>query len=95
MVPVEWVAINTSVILGIGGFLWRQARKVDVLYQAFFGVNGQNGILRRLDEVMAETKSVDARIGETRHMMRNEMAAAILQLHDELDKRIDRELRKP
>lgn len=95
MVPIEWAVINTSAIVAVGGYVWRQARKVDVLYQAFFGVDGRNGILRRLDEVMAETKSVDTRIGETRHMMRNEMAAALLQLHDELDRRIDRELRKP
>jgi len=95
VVPIQWAVINTAAIVAMGGYLWRQSRKVDVLYQAFFGVDGRNGILRRLDEVLADAKSVDARIADTRHTMRNEMQTAIMQLHDELDRRIDRELRKP
>lgn len=95
MPSIEWVAINTAVVLGLGGYVWRQARKVDVLYQAFFGVDGRNGLLRRLDDVMADAKTVDERLRDTRHTIRNELQAAVLQLHDEFDKRMSRFEDKP
>jgi len=88
--PLNWSAVNTALIVATGGYLWRQARKVDVIYQAFFGVNGRNGLLRRVDAVEQETKTVDARIKETRHDIRNEFQVSILQLHDEFDKRMTR-----
>ena len=95
MVPVQWAAFNSAALLGLGGYLWRQSRKIDVLYQAFFGVNGRNGLLRRLDDVMADAKTVDQRITETRHQIRNEFQTALLQLHDEIDKRLDQKQGKP
>lgn len=89
--PVEWGAINTALLLALGGYLWRQARRVDTIYQALFGVNGRNGMLRRLDIIEALLGTVDKRIEDTRHILRNEFQVALLQQHDEIDKRLTRE----
>lgn len=89
--PVEWGAINTALLLALGGYVWRQMKKVDTLYQAFFGVNGRNGLLRRVDLIEVIAATVDKRIEDTRHLLRNEFHIALLQLHDDIDKRLDRE----
>jgi len=73
MPPLDWGALNTALILGLGTYLWRQAKKVDVVYQAFFGVNGRNGVLRRIEKVEGETATVDERIVDSRHMIRSEI----------------------
>ena len=46
---------------------------MDVVYQAFFGVNGRNGVLRRIEKVEGETATVDERIVDSRHMIRSEI----------------------
>ena len=89
-VPVDWSTLNTALILSIGGYLWHQARKVDTIYQAMFGVNGRNGLLSRLGKVEGDSATVDKRIEETRHKLRNEYQATVLQLENGLNERLTR-----
>lgn len=43
--PVDASVVNTAVLLAIGGYVWRQGRKVDALYQSLYGAPGQPGAL--------------------------------------------------
>lgn len=71
--PVEWSAIITAVVIGIVAYLWRQAQRVDAIYQALFGIEGRNGIARRVEALERDADTVDKRIMESRHLVRNEL----------------------
>jgi hypothetical protein len=45
--PIEWGAIVVSLLIGVASYAWRQARRVDILYQALYGVEGKDGLIRR------------------------------------------------
>lgn len=45
MPSVDWSVINTALILGAIGYLYRQARIVDQVRQALLGVEGQGGVM--------------------------------------------------
>lgn len=51
MPALDWNAINTALTLSIAGYLWRQATKVDAIYQALFGVDGKNGLRARIEKL--------------------------------------------
>ena len=95
MPPIDWGTINTALILALGGYLWKQSGKVDRIYQSLFGVDGQQGLVKRVDVIEAVANTVDERITETRHTLRNEYQVALLQLHDDIDKRLNREQGRP
>lgn len=92
MPDLEWSAINTAVLLGVLGYLWAQARKVDAIYQALFGLDGKNGLRRRLEQLEESSATVDGRIADTRHMLRNETQAAVMGLEADI-RQLDRDLR--
>lgn len=45
---LDWSAVNTALLLAVGGFLWHQSRVVDSVRQALFGVEGQGGALAEI-----------------------------------------------
>lgn len=64
MPSIDWSVINTALILGAIGYLYRQARIVDQVRQALLGMEGQGGII-------AEVKL----LRERSHDLANQMAA--------------------
>lgn len=42
---VDWSTINTALIIGAIGYLYRQARIVDQVRQSLLGIEGQGGII--------------------------------------------------
>ena len=83
-----WSLIISAIVLGFGGYLWVQSRKVDAVYQALFGVNGRNGMLKRLESIELETRTVDERIGESRHAINNRVQELITQLSENTERRL-------
>lgn len=73
MPALDWGAINTALILGLAAYLWRQATKVDAIYQAIFGVDGRNGLMRRIETLEADLKTMPDRIMQSRHDLRDEL----------------------
>jgi hypothetical protein len=95
MATINWSVINTALLLGAIGYLYRQARLVDQIRQALFGMDGQQGLIKQVSTIEADAKTIDKRIMETRHTIRNEFQGALLTLHDEIDKRLDRKQDTP
>lgn len=62
--PLDWSIINTALIVGAIGYLYRQARIVDQVRQALLGMEGQGGII-------AEVKL----LRERSHELANQMAS--------------------
>lgn len=93
MPDLEWSAVNTAILLGVLGYLWAQARKVDAIYLALFGIDGKNGLRRRIEIIEEQLGTVDERIADTRHLLRNEMQSTIMSTAADLNRRIDREVR--
>lgn len=88
---LDWSAINTALILAGGAYLWRQSQKIDTIYQSLYGVDGRNGMLKRLELLESETGTVDKRIEQTRHLLRNEIQVGILRTREDIEARLDRE----
>ncbi len=42
---VDWSVVNTALLLGAIGYLYRQARIVDQVRQVLLGMEGQGGII--------------------------------------------------
>lgn len=63
MPAIDWSVVNTALILGAIGYLYRQARIVDQVRQALLGMEGQGGII-------AEVKL----LRERSHDLANQMA---------------------
>jgi len=89
MPELQWSYINTAIILTVLGYLWAQSKKVDAIYQALFGVDGRNGVLRRLDVLDAETSTIDGRISASRHATNDVAAKAIASWNIAMQKDID------
>src|SRR6266704_2310096 len=45
---IDWSVVNTALILGAIGYLYRQARIVDQVKQALLGINGRGGALEEI-----------------------------------------------
>lgn len=45
MPQFDWSVINTALMLGAIGYLYRQSRMVDQMRQALLGMEGQGGII--------------------------------------------------
>ena len=43
--PLDWSTVNTALIIGSIGYLYRQARIVDQVRQALIGMDGKGGAL--------------------------------------------------
>lgn len=82
MPAFDWSVINTSLLLGLAAYLWKQGHKIDRVYQALFGVEGRNGISRRIEALEASSATVDQRIVDSRHMLRNEFTAKLNEQDD-------------
>ena len=62
----DWSAVNTALMIGAIGYLYRQARIVDQVRQALLGMPGQEG-----GGALAEVKALRAAM----HDLRNTVAA--------------------
>lgn len=60
----NWSVINTALILGAIGYLYRQARMVDQVRQSLLGIEGQGGIIGEIKLLR-----------ERSHDLANEMAS--------------------
>ena len=49
--PVDWSAVNTALILGGLGYLWRQSRTIDGLRQALMGLDDRSGALAEIQNL--------------------------------------------
>lgn len=64
MPAFDWSVINTALLIGAIGYLWRQAKLVDQVRQALLGFEGHGGIivevklLRERSHELANTMSV-------------------------------------
>lgn len=85
----DWRVFNTTLILTLIGLFLRQSKKIDVIYQALFGVDGRNGMLRRLDAIDKDAGTVDARITTSRHDSNAKATAAIADWYLLMNKDID------
>ena len=47
----DWSVINTALLLGLLGYLWRQSRLVDAVRQALLGFEGQSGALEEIKQL--------------------------------------------
>lgn len=54
-INLDWSAVNTALLLGAIGYLYRQSRIVDSLRQAFFGVEGQGGAMAEIKMLRERT----------------------------------------
>jgi len=84
-----WRIVVSAAVLGYGGYIWIQAHKVSTLYQSMFGVGGRNGILKRIDILEGETKSIDSRITETRHEINNKTTVLVGELMENIRRELD------
>ena len=41
----DWSVVNTALLIGALGYLWRQSRSVDQVRQVLLGMEGQGGIV--------------------------------------------------
>ncbi len=76
-------------MLGYGGYIWLQSRKVDVLYQALFGVNGRNGLLKKIDYIESEIRTVDKRIADSRHDINGKTGELVTKQYLNFEKLLD------
>lgn len=47
-VPLDWSQLNTLLLVGAIGYLWKQARTVDQVRQALLGIDGKGGALEEI-----------------------------------------------
>jgi len=87
--PIEWSIFFTTIALAILGFLWAQSRKIDVIHQALFGVNGRNGVLRNVRAIEEETRTIDERIDDSRLELTNRISAQLAEAQARFIERID------
>ena len=72
MPDIDWSVINTALILGAIGYLYRQARIVDQVRQSLLGFEGQGGLigevklLRERSHELANTMTTLA--GQVEHL---------------------------
>lgn len=86
---MDWGAIQTALLLGVLAYLWRQSGKVDSSYQALFGVQGKGGLHERVEVLEEQAASVDRRIEQSRHTIRNELAPKLATIEERFDRRIE------
>lgn len=87
--PVDWAIFFTTIGLAILGFIWAQSRKIDIIHQALFGVNGKNGVLRSVQALNVEARTVDERIVDSRHDLAGKMQIEIAELNASFIERTD------
>lgn len=53
--PFDWSTVNTALLLGALGYLWRQSRIVDSMRQSVFGIDGRGGLIEEMKMLRTRT----------------------------------------
>lgn len=56
---LDFTQVNTVLLLGAGGWLWRQNGRVEALYQVLVGINGKSGALEELKLLNERSRTLD------------------------------------
>ena len=83
MPAIDWSVINTALLLGALGYLWRQANLVNQVRQALLGFNGHDGLL-------VEVKLLRERVAT----LENSLGVLNISV-DHLTRALDNTLRRP
>jgi len=87
---LEWRALNTTLATAAIIFLWKQSKKIDTIYQALFGVNGNNGMASRIKSLEEGVEVTDGSIETTRHTLRNEFQLALSGMHNDFEEKLEK-----
>lgn len=87
MPHLDWSVVNTFLLIGALGYLWRQARTVDAVRQVILGIEGQGGILE-------ETKTLRQRV-ELLETTMGVLNASVTHLTLALDNQLSQYRRSP
>lgn len=60
---VNWSVINTALLVGAIGYLWRQAKTVDSVRQVLLGVEGQGGMLEETRTLRQRVELLETTMG--------------------------------
>lgn len=61
---VNWSVINTALLLGAIGYLYRQARIVDQVRQVLLGMEGQGGIIAEVKLLRERSHELGSKMTE-------------------------------
>ena len=64
MPEFDWSVVNTALLLGAIGYLYRQARLVDGLRQALLGMEGQGGTIAEVSLLRERTHELVGKLSQ-------------------------------